>query len=118
MLLIFLTIIILEIMKSKKNHHDKENCRQEQPHSQRQPPNPKGRSLTKRPQEGKHNKENIVQITEPLDLNPQSFPSKEFVLSRESLGLGSRSVLKDVEVNRNTINSQKSIELKPYQKEQ
>lgn len=62
-------------MKSKKSQQNKENCRLEQPRSQRQPPNTKGRSLTKRPQENK-NKENYVNITETLDAEPQTYASK------------------------------------------
>jgi len=33
----------------------------------------------------------LVQVTEPLDANPQTYPSKEFILSRENLNQYSKS---------------------------
>lgn len=60
-------------------------------HNNRYPSSHKGQGLTKR-----GNKENYIQMTEPLDANHQTYPSKEFILSRESVSQGSKSVLKDI----------------------
>jgi hypothetical protein len=79
-------------MKSRK-------VQEKTPQSQRQPPNPKTHTLTKRKSEG--NKENLIQITEPLDMNPATYPSKEFILSRENLGSNNKSVLREASLGHN-----------------
>ena len=60
----------------------------------------KGSAFAKR-RPTKSNKENIVQITEPLDPTPQAQPSKEFLHSRDSLPRTSRGTLQDIRVSSN-----------------
>lgn len=68
-------------MKSKKSLKAESNV------SNRPPAQPKqSRNSLKH-----HNKENLIQITEPLDVNSQTYPSKEFILSRESTNHHSKS---------------------------
>ena len=51
----------------------------------------------------KTNKENIVQITEPLDPTLQSQKSKEFLLSKDSVARTSRGDLMDIKISSNKV---------------
>ena len=51
----------------------------------------------------KTNKENIVQITEPLESTLQSQKSKEFLLSKDSVARTSRGDLMDIRTNSNKV---------------
>lgn len=62
-------------MKAKKLKHDKENYCSSQQQNSKQNSNLKRDALTKR-RENKTNRDNHIQITEALDINPITYPSK------------------------------------------
>ena len=51
----------------------------------------------------KTNKENIVQITEPLDPTLQPQKSKEFLLSKDSIARTNRGDLMDIRISSNKV---------------